>query len=130
MRRRDFMGSHSLLPALIILILGTLPASAQTIGSSESVGDSLSPICSMIDTTARLNALPVAFFTRLIWQESRFQPDLIGPLTHSGERAEGIAQFMPGTAAERGLFEPYNPVAALPKSAEFLAELRDRSRLG
>ena len=32
---------------------------------------------------------------------------------------------MPGTAAERGPFEPFNPVEALPKSGEFLAELRD-----
>jgi hypothetical protein len=31
---------------------------------------------------------------------------------------------MPGTAAERQLLEPFNPVEALPKSGEFLAELR------
>ena len=33
---------------------------------------------------------------------------------------------MPGTAAERSLLDPFNPVEALPKSAAFLAELRDR----
>ena len=33
---------------------------------------------------------------------------------------------MPGTAAERGLNEAFNPVEALPKSGEFLAELRDQ----
>ena len=32
---------------------------------------------------------------------------------------------MPGTAMERQLFEPFNPAAALPKSGEFLAELRN-----
>jgi hypothetical protein len=47
-------------------------------------------------------------------------------VTRNGERAQGIAQFMPGTAAERGLLDPFNPVEALPKSAEFLAELRDQ----
>ena len=31
---------------------------------------------------------------------------------------------MPGTAAERQLLEPFNPIEALPKSGEFLAELR------
>ena len=31
---------------------------------------------------------------------------------------------MPGTAAERNLLEPFNPAEALPKSGEFLAELR------
>jgi hypothetical protein len=33
---------------------------------------------------------------------------------------------MPGTASDRGLLDPFNPVQALPKSAEFLAELRDQ----
>jgi soluble lytic murein transglycosylase-like protein len=33
---------------------------------------------------------------------------------------------MPGTASERGLLDPFNPVQALPKSAEFLAELREQ----
>jgi len=41
-----------------------------------------------------------------------------------GERASGIAQFMPGTAADRGLVDPRDPIAALPKSAEFLRDLR------
>jgi hypothetical protein len=31
---------------------------------------------------------------------------------------------MPYTAGERGLLDPFNPVAALPKAAEFLSELR------
>jgi hypothetical protein len=30
---------------------------------------------------------------------------------------------MPGTASERGLFDPFDPVSALPKAAEFLEEL-------
>jgi len=116
---------YSLFAGLIMAILGTLLVAAQTLTSSEPVGDFLTSTCSMIDTTARLNALPVDFFTRLLWQESGFKPDVIGPLTRRGEHAEGIAQFMPGTAAERGLLDPFNPVEALPKSAEFLAELRD-----
>jgi hypothetical protein len=33
---------------------------------------------------------------------------------------------MPRTAAERGLLDPFDPVQALPKSAEFLRELRDQ----
>src|SRR6202012_2512633 len=44
----------------------------------------------------------------------------------SGQRAQGIAQFMPGTANERRLLNPRTPVQALPKSAEFLAELRSQ----
>ena len=80
----------------------------------------------MVEAAARANGLPVDFFARVIWQESRFQPDTVGPRTRSGARAQGIAQFMPGTAAERRLLDPFNPVEALPKSAEFLAQLRDQ----
>ena len=50
-------------------------------------------------------------------------------MTRSGERAQGIAQFMPGTAAERNLLNPFDPIQALPKSAEFLRELRRDGRI-
>jgi Transglycosylase SLT domain len=81
-------------------------------------------ICLMIEAAARTYDLPVDYFARIIWQESHFQPDVVGPATRNGQRAEGIAQFMPGTAVERRLLDPFNPIEALPKSAEFLAELR------
>ena len=81
-------------------------------------------MCLMIESAARASNLPLEFFARVIWQESRFQPDAVGPVTRGGGRAQGIAQFMPGTANERGLLDPFNPVQALPKSAEFLDELR------
>jgi hypothetical protein len=83
-------------------------------------------ICLMIESAARENGLPLEYFARVIWQESRFQVDAIGPTTRYGTRAQGIAQFMPGTASERGLLDPFNPVKALPKAAEFLAELRSQ----
>jgi Transglycosylase SLT domain/SPOR domain len=83
-------------------------------------------MCLMIESAARANDLPLEFFARVIWQESRFQPNAVGPVTRSGARAQGIAQFMPGTAAERRLLDPFDPVQALPKSAEFLRELRDQ----
>jgi hypothetical protein len=83
-------------------------------------------MCLMIESAARSNDLPVEFFARVIWQESRFQSDAVGPVTRSGQRAQGIAQFMPGTATERRLLDPFDPVQALPKSAEFLSELRDQ----
>ncbi len=83
-------------------------------------------MCLMIESAARANGLPLEFFARVIWQESRFQSDAVGPVTRSGQRAQGIAQFMPGTASERRLLDPFDPVQALPKSAEFLSELRGR----
>jgi Transglycosylase SLT domain/SPOR domain len=116
-------------PILLATILALCtPAAAQAPATDEPAntpgpGES---ICLMIEAAARANALPIDFFARVIWQESRFQPEAVGPLTRSGARAQGIAQFMPGTAAERGLLDPFNPVEALPKAAEFLAELRDQ----
>jgi hypothetical protein len=86
--------------------------------------DTREAMCLMIESAARANGLPLEFFARVIWQESRFQADAVGPVTRSGQRAQGIAQFMPGTASERRLLDPFDPVQALPKSAEFLSELR------
>jgi hypothetical protein len=83
-------------------------------------------VCLLVESAAHANGLPVEFFVRLIWQESRFKPAAIGPLTRSGKRALGIAQFMPGTAAERNLLDPFNPIEALPKAAELLKDLRSQ----
>jgi hypothetical protein len=86
--------------------------------------DTREAMCLMIESAAKAQDLPLEFFARVIWQESRFQSDAVGPMTRRGQRAQGIAQFMPGTANERRLLDPFDPVQALPKSAEFLNELR------
>jgi hypothetical protein len=100
----------------------TAPPAEQT-----STGTDLrESMCLMIESAARANNLPLEFFARVIWQESRFQSDALGPRTRSGDHAQGIAQFMPRTAAERGLLDPFDPVQALPKSAQFLRELREQ----
>ncbi|HEX9588388.1 MAG TPA: lytic transglycosylase domain-containing protein [Bradyrhizobium sp.] len=88
--------------------------------------DTREAMCLMIESAAKAQDLPLEFFARVIWQESRFQSDAVGPVTRSGQRALGIAQFMPGTANERRLLDPFDPVQALPKSAEFLSELRQQ----
>jgi hypothetical protein len=80
--------------------------------------------CVILKAAAAANGLPLEFFARVIWEESRFKPNAIGPRTRTGHRAQGIAQFMPYTATERGLADPFNPEFALPEAAEFLAELR------
>jgi hypothetical protein len=82
--------------------------------------------CLLVESAAHANGLPVEFFVRLIWQESRFRPTAIGPSTRSGKHALGIAQFMPATAAERNVLDPLNPIEALPKAAEFLKDLRSQ----
>src|SRR5260370_24674524 len=88
--------------------------------------DTREAMCLMIESAAKAQGLPLEFFARVIWQESRFQSDAVGPVTRNGQRALGIAQFMPGTATQRRLLDPFDPVQALPKSAEFLNELRNQ----
>ena len=104
-------------PGADLMVPAVAPASAPVSNTREAM-------CLMIESAAKAQDLPLEFFARVIWQESRFQADAVGPVTRSGHRAQGIAQFMPGTANERRLLDPFDPVQALPKSAEFLSELR------
>jgi hypothetical protein len=101
-----------------------LASTPQKPAEATGVSDTREAMCLMIESAAKAEDLPLEFFARVIWQESRFQSDAVGPVTRNGQRAQGIAQFMPGTANERRLLDPFDPVQALPKSAEFLAELR------
>jgi hypothetical protein len=101
-------------------------APAQEKPAPAPSGEATESICLLIESAAAANGLPVEFFARVIWRESHYNPNAVGPLTRSGQRAQGIGQFMPGTAAERRLLDPFDPVEALPKSAEFLRDLRDQ----
>src|ERR1700683_662063 len=76
-------------------------------------------ICHAIEVDAAENDLPVEFFARVIWQESRFNASAVSP-----KGARGIAQFMPRTADFRGLADPFDPIAALHHAASYLSDLR------
>jgi Transglycosylase SLT domain len=76
-------------------------------------------LCRALARAAADNGLPVEFLTRLIWLESRFNPDAVSP-----KGAQGIAQFMPRTASGRGLTDPFEPLTALREAASYLRELR------
>jgi hypothetical protein len=80
---------------------------------------SVDEICRTLAQAAADNRLPEEFFTQLIWQESRFDPAAVSPAG-----AQGIAQFMPQTAATRGLTNAFDPLEALQESASYLSELR------
>ena len=81
-------------------------------------------ICLLVESAAQAHGLPFEFFGRLIWQESGFKPNAVGPMTRSGQRARGVAQFMPGTASDRGLFDLFDPVSTVEKTYRIL-ENRD-----
>lgn len=78
-------------------------------------------ICEGLTDAAQSYDLPAPFFIRLLYQESGFRP---GVVSRAG--AEGIAQFMPETAAHRGLDNPYDPIQAIEASARFLRDLAKR----
>ena len=77
-------------------------------------------VCPLMQEEAASMKLPPMFFVRLIWKESRFNPSAVSP-----KGAQGIAQFMPQTADERGLDDPFEPKAAIAHSASLLSDLRD-----
>jgi hypothetical protein len=79
--------------------------------STETVEQAL---CRLIEGAARTQRIPHDLLTKLIWQESSFRPRVV------------IAQFMPGTARERGLADPFDPEQAIPKAAEFIAHLAEQ----
>ncbi len=76
-------------------------------------------VCPIMQQQAEARGLPPMPFVRLIWKESRFNPRAVSP-----KGAQGIAQFMPGTAEERGLDDPFEPKSAIVHSASLLADLR------
>jgi hypothetical protein len=76
-------------------------------------------ICRAVEEDAAKSELPVEFFARVIWQESRFNARVVSP-----KGALGIAQFMPLTAEFRGLADPLDPIEALEHSASYLHDLR------
>jgi Transglycosylase SLT domain len=108
----------SLLAIFCLCSAAVAETNAVAVGKPESPEVS---ICRLIQSSARSQNLPVAFLTRLIWQESSFRPNVSSPAG-----AQGIAQFMPQTAGERGLANPFDPEEAIPKAAELLAELKQR----
>ena len=61
-----------------------------------------------LEQSAAENALPVEFFARVIWQESRFDARAVSP-----KGAAGIAQFKPATASWHGLADPFVPMESL-----------------
>lgn len=70
------------------------------------------------------NGIPRMMLARLLWQESRFRPDIIEGRTVSSTGAQGIAQFMPATAAEMGI-DPLDAFAAIAGAGRYLRRMYD-----
>lgn len=69
-------------------------------------------------------SIPPQLLARLLYQESRYRPEIIDGSVRSSAGAIGIAQFMPATAADMGV-DPLNPDSAIDGAARYLRLLYD-----
>jgi soluble lytic murein transglycosylase-like protein len=67
------------------------------------------------------NDVPPQILSALLKQESGFNPNVV-----SSAGAQGIAQFMPGTAREMGVQNPFDAAQAIPAGAQYLRQQIDR----
>ena len=74
----------------------------------------------LIDSAAKWN-VSAALLAAQLMAESNFDPFAVSPAG-----AEGIAQFMPGTAASYGLSDPFDPVQAIDAQAHLMSDLIHR----
>lgn len=104
-----------------MILCGMLLAGGETLADppGRAAPAGIGRICSLLGREASRHHLPRDFFARLIFKESRFDANAVSPAG-----AEGIAQFMPGTAAMRGLDDPFDIDKAIAASAEYLGELK------
>jgi hypothetical protein len=109
-------GEAIALAALVFCLGGRAYADA-----GPETDNAIATLCGIVEASAKAEGLPADFFTKLIWRESSFRPNAVSPAG-----AQGVAQFMPGTASERGLIDPFDPASAIPASAKFLGELKRR----
>ncbi|MFE0016736.1 transglycosylase SLT domain-containing protein [Mesorhizobium sp. NPDC059054] len=100
-------------------LLGGSPVQADPPHTHSAQKRLIGRVCDLIEAHAAEQGLPKDFFARLIWKESRFDPNAVSPVG-----AEGIAQFMPGTAKMRGLVNSFDIEQAIPASAKYLSELK------
>jgi hypothetical protein len=71
----------------------------------------------LIAAATRWN-VSAALLAAQLMAESNFNPFAVSPAG-----AQGIAQFMPGTAAAYGLHDPFDPVAAIDAQAHLMSDL-------
>jgi len=77
--------------------------------------------CQALDALATQAEFDTGFFARLIWQESRFEPNAVSPAN-----TMGIAQFISSTADLRGLEDAFSPADPLEYAAQYLYDLLER----
>lgn len=82
------------------------------------------PYAMQIDQAEQFYGLPQSLLGRVLYQESRFRPEIIDGTKRSSTGAIGIAQFMPATARELGV-NPLDPYDSIDGAARYLRKLYD-----
>ena len=108
----------------VVAIRRVLPATssspstpvASSAGASTQMGNVTVPAAyaGTIEQAASSNGIPASLLAALLYHESRFEPNVV-----SSAGAEGIAQFMPATAAGMGV-DPTNPTQSIEGAAQLL----------
>src|ERR1700730_11621545 len=114
------MPVRSLVTAVLIALAYSAHVAAQDASdeappsppAANTPGEATESIGLLIEPAAAANGLPIEFFARVIWRESHYNPNAVGPPTRSGEGAPGLGQVMPGTAADLRLLDPLDPFEA------------------
>jgi hypothetical protein len=93
-RERFAKGRVAALAALVLWLSGRVVRA----DAGPETDNAIATLCGIVETSARTEGLPVGYFVKLIWRESGFRTDAVSPAG-----AQGVAQFMPGTASARGV---------------------------
>jgi len=103
-------------PAAAATTTLSAPAPAPDTGGSVAMGNVSVPsiYAGTIEQAATANGIPPSLLAALVKHESGFDPTAV-----SSAGAEGIAQFMPSTAAGMGV-DPYDPTSAINGAARLL----------
>ena len=99
---------------------GSVPTSSAVFGGNagvQMIGNVPVPLqyVSQIENASASTGVPAPLISAILYNESRFNPSVV-----SVAGAEGIAQFMPGTAAANNV-NPWNPASAIQGEAQLLA---------
>jgi cell wall-associated NlpC family hydrolase len=95
---------------------GTLTAASAT--GAVQMGEVSVPAqyAGLVEQASTKSGTPAPLLAAILYNESRFSPDVV-----SSAGAEGIAQFMPATAAANGV-NPFDPPSAISGAASLLAQ--------
>ncbi len=114
----NYSGSSGVTPQ--INYSGSVPTSSAVFGGNagvQMIGNVPVPLqyVSQIENASASTGVPAPLISAILYNESRFNPSVV-----SVAGAEGIAQFMPGTAAANNV-NPWNPASAIQGEAQLLA---------